>query len=332
MPLIGINTVQKQERAPSTFDQIAAGLQVAAQLLNTGVNAYSKLGPEADKAKADAAESAARSRYYDAQTQDYAGTKDLNNRRILSEIGRNDAEAKTAGLLGPLKVNQQMLELAKLSKDVQQPSLTPGQKSLDEAAAKDVNDFVLQGGAANSYSDLQKLDAAKQNLLSGNSNASGPFVGLIPKGVRDVVTPEGSSIQDDVESVVQNSLRQTLGAQFTENEGKRILSKAFNPRQSPEENARRVGILAQKIKEGLDAKKAAAQWFLDRGSMKDYPGKLPTAADFANIDYQQSAAPASAVKASPAQPSGGPQVGQIMDGHRYKGGDPSSPQSWELVK
>lgn len=35
---------------------------------------------------------------------------------------------------------------------------------------------------------------------------------------------------------------------------------------------------------------------------------------------------------SPAKPSGGPSVGVVEDGYRFKGGNPSDPNSWEQVK
>lgn len=156
-----------------------------------------------------------------------------------------------------------------------------GQKALDKAFAKDYNDFVAQGGAAGLARKLKDVDDSIK-LLEKTDSASGPLIGTLPKAFRDVVTPEGSSIQDRLEGVVQETLRQTLGAQFTEKEGERILARTFNPRLSEKENARRARVILNELKEMAKAKVEAANEFAKKGTLKDF-GKS-TSASLGRLD------------------------------------------------
>lgn len=149
--------------------------------------------------------------------------------------------------------------------------LTKGEESVDKAFAKDYNDFVSQGGYADVQKNLNQLREVKR-ALENTDSATGPLVGLLPKSVRDVLTPEGAALQDKIEEVVQRNLRLVLGAQFTEKESQRLIERAYNPRLSEEENARRVGALIEQIEAAAIAKTAAAKYYEDHGTLKGFEG------------------------------------------------------------
>lgn len=150
-------------------------------------------------------------------------------------------------------------------------TLTPAEEAVDKAFAKDFNDLIAQGGAADVQKSLGQLKEARQ-ILSSVDTASGPMVGLLPKFARDIVMPEGTNAQDLIEEVVQRNLRLVLGAQFTEKEGQRLIERAFNPRQEEQVNITRLDRLMGQIESALDAKLAAAEYYQQNGTLKGFDG------------------------------------------------------------
>lgn len=163
------------------------------------------------------------------------------------------------------------------------PILTPGQEALDKEFAKEVSDWDNKGGFAIVEKSLKNLDEAKK-LLEGKGTTSGKVVGLLPKIARDIVAPDSGKTQDIIQDVVMGSLRPILGAQFTEEEGKRVIANTFNERLSPKENLRRLELLKTTLKEQAAAKKASVEHFKKNGSLVGYEGPVPVS----NVDELQS--------------------------------------------
>lgn len=158
------------------------------------------------------------------------------------------------------------------------PALTPAQKKVDEEFAKEYNDFINRGGYADVQKNVEQLREVKK-LLGEKKTATGPIIGTIGsvpfgigKGIRDIITPEGAAMQDRVEEVVQRNLRLILGAQFTEREGQRLIERAYNPRLSEEENAKRVGALLDQIEKAANAKMQAAKFYEQHGTLQGFEG------------------------------------------------------------
>src|SRR5690606_13850580 len=115
--------------------------------------------------------------------------------------------------------------------------LTPGQRKIDEAFA-DAYLSWMGGGFADSTKQLSQLNEALGILESGDPVTGA--VGVLPDVLQPFLNERGTIAGEAVEEVVQRNLREVLGAQFTEKEGERLISRAFNPRLSPTENAKRV--------------------------------------------------------------------------------------------
>lgn len=148
-----------------------------------------------------------------------------------------------------------------------------GSDALDRKFAAEYNEWVASGGYANVEKNLNKLrDAA--NKLRKTDRATGPILGLMPKIGRDVFTPKGAAIQDDVESAIQTSLKQILGAQFTEKEGARVLERAYNPRLSEAENAKRIEREIGNLQAQAQAKQRAVEhWERNNASLRGFRGE-----------------------------------------------------------
>ena len=140
---------------------------------------------------------------------------------------------------------------------------------------------------------MQELNTIA-DALDKTDSATGPVLGLLPKALRDIITPEGSSLQDRAERVVQGGLRATLGGQFTQAEGDRFLARAYNPRLDEKTNAANLRTIAREI--------AAIQ--LDKPRALEYFQKNQTLVGFVpNTGPQGSGSPAPSSATSSPPPS-----------------------------
>jgi hypothetical protein len=161
-------------------------------------------------------------------------------------------------------------------------------KKADELEATHAGDA---GQAASNIKELRDIAGELQQTDS----ATGPIVGSLPKGVRDVVTPSGSALQDRAERVIQAGLRNVLGAQYTENEGKSFMARAYNPRLSEAENARRVLAAADEMEQLAKDKQGAIDYFRSKGTLDGFrPSATPGSAP--QTTQRPSAAPAGGVR------------------------------------
>jgi len=156
---------------------------------------------------------------------------------------------------------------------------SPGIKKVDEAFAKEYVNWVAQGGFADVQKNLDQIDSAIQRLESGKVT-TGPVQGLTPDVVKSVTNPELLDVTQNVEEVVQRNLRAILGAQFTEKEGERLISRAFDPRLGPEENIRRLNRLKTQMRDAALAKQEAAEYFRTFKTLDGFEGRTYSKADF----------------------------------------------------
>ena len=99
----------------------------------------------------------------------------------------------------------------------------------------------------------------------------------MPDSVLGAFNPDALSFQSDVREIVFQSLRETLGAQFTEKEGERLVAASFNPLLSEEKNIARLQRLYTKTVEAKDAKERAFEYFSKNRTLKGY---IPENTDF----------------------------------------------------
>lgn len=155
-------------------------------------------------------------------------------------------------------------------------TLTEGQKSVDKAFAKEYGKFVIEGGFADTEKGLSQLDEAV-GILSSGENVTGSFISRLP--FQDTFNPEGVKAKEYVEEVVQRNLRLILGAAFTEKEGDKLISRAFNPKLSEKENIARIKRLSTSMKKALRQKQQAAQYFEKNGTLKGFEGTVKITTD-----------------------------------------------------
>jgi len=152
---------------------------------------------------------------------------------------------------------------------------TGAEAAIDAAFGKEYASFVVGGGMADANKGLLQLDtviSSLQNAIDTGATVgiTGPLVGILPDMLQDLFLPEAANTRDLVTEVVQRNLRVILGAQFTEKEGERLIARAYNANLGEEENLKRVKRLASSMRQAIDSKLAAANYFQEYGTLKDY--------------------------------------------------------------
>lgn len=166
-------------------------------------------------------------------------------------------------------------------------------QAMDRAYAKEYTEWI-QNGEPEASQALGELNQSLGNLRGYQVDASGrkvptkggksdsltgPIVGtmsqlpVIGKPLQDIFLPDSSNTQEMIESTVQRSLRPILGAQFTEKEGERLISRVYNPRLEEEVNAARVDRLVTKLRNAYNNKQQASIYFRKNGTLLGFKPK-----------------------------------------------------------
>lgn len=90
------------------------------------------------------------------------------------------------------------------------------------------------------------IDTLEQAVAKGE-NVTGDWSSYLPESARNLFNPEGVELQQDVERIVQQSLKETLGAQFAQREAEQLFARTWNPKASPEVNLRRTRRLLNEL-------------------------------------------------------------------------------------
>lgn len=166
----------------------------------------------------------------------------------------------------------------KLAEAAGQTSIIP--RKVDDAFSKEFAKYVSSGDEAKNFDTILKLE---ETLTDADKKLSSGFgeqlIGLAPDKFRDIFDAQDKSIEDRIKAVAQTSLKQILGAQFTEREGKMILDRAYNPAQPKEENIRRMRELVRSLRSQAEAKKASMDYFAENGTLQGFTSPSQAVAD-----------------------------------------------------
>jgi hypothetical protein len=150
-------------------------------------------------------------------------------------------------------------------------AMTPGRKRADMEAGKDYVDWS-GGGFSMAQKGLDALGRAKADLAPG-SDISGGFRGKVPDFIRTITNPKAVAVKENIRSAVMDTLRATLGAQFTEGEGERIFNLAYNDELPPEENIKKLEGTIADLTRRAEAKQSQADYFEDTGTLTGWQGR-----------------------------------------------------------
>jgi hypothetical protein len=193
--------------------------------------------------------------------------------------------------LPPTKENLEdindLLDLIKTAKEGLAPKVSnvikmpPGPKAVDEKYAQDWLDWT-QGGGADAAANSAQIKSVLDRLAAGE-NLTGPSIGLAPDFFNALVNPQALGAKQAVEEVVQRNLRAVLGPQFTQVEGERLISRAFDARLKPQENVKRLRKLFLQMQTAAQQKQAMAEYYEANETLRGFKGKQPKMQDFFDV-------------------------------------------------
>lgn len=157
-------------------------------------------------------------------------------------------------------------DLAKLKlKEKQLDKNTTGAKAVDRDYAKEYNEWTTTGRAT--YNKNMKRLQDSMNVLkesqAGWGMASGPITNMTPKFLKP---DQLNALEQNVRGAAMGALKATLGAQFTEKEGERIMQVAYDPSLSEEENIKKVQLAIEELNDIAAANESKAKYFEDNGN------------------------------------------------------------------
>lgn len=205
------------------------------------------------------------------QQADIEHTDATTNKTVVDTSGAK-AELPFKGPAAAAGVRKTTGEAVRVERENVLPNLTPGQQAADEAWGKDYAAWVAGGGAQGLRNKLQQVAKLQQELRAAGTpgTLSGPLVGRSPKLVRQVVNERSLTMENDARALVTATLRQILGAQFTEKEGERIFNQSFDPTLSEEANAHNLQRILKENLTNAAGRIAATSFYEKNGTLQGF--------------------------------------------------------------
>jgi len=185
------------------------------------------------------------------------------------DLRGSTASAERTETLTPLDAEGVFLQNQERRRKLGLPVLTPAQEQADKKFADEYVAWRNTGGMPTLNRQLDQLQDALI-ILRTNDTITGPVLGRMPKWIQQLVDPQGPDVKAQVEDVIQRSLRQILGAQFTQVEGERMISRAFDPEQQEQSNIGRLTRVIDELRGQGAAKEASSRFFEKTGTLQGY--------------------------------------------------------------
>jgi hypothetical protein len=151
---------------------------------------------------------------------------------------------------------------------------TEAEKVTEREFAKDYNDWTSRGQGVY-QKNLDRLKEAKKVLEERQKDfigTSGRVTGRLPDFLR---SEESIALREDVQAAAQGALKATLGAQFTEKEGERIMAASYNEKLSPEQNIKKIDAAIKEIETNAKNLEDKGRYYEENRGLKGY--KAPKA-------------------------------------------------------
>tara|TARA_R110000822_G_scaffold297535_1_gene420135 strand:+ start:256 stop:1125 length:870 start_codon:yes stop_codon:yes gene_type:complete len=156
--------------------------------------------------------------------------------------------------------------------------MTPMGEAVDKNFSQQYVDWK-SGGNVNAARNMTQIAGVLQSIAAGQQ-VSGAVQGLVPDFVKAFTNPDSVQAQEQVAGVIQQSMKEIMGAQFTEKEGAAMIARAFNPQLEPAVNAGRLAMLMEQLKGQAMAKQSMVDYVDAKGTLIGYKGPRVDAASF----------------------------------------------------
>ena len=175
--------------------------------------------------------------------------------------------------------------------------ISPAEEARDKAFGKE----LITNPTVNMAQDVSELGLVLERLKGPNADdlTGLSFTSPIDSiarlvdsqgdiGLRAIVDAESKDFQDTVNRITQQSLRSTLGAQFTQREGFMLIQRAYDVRLSPAMNARRIAVAREAMLMMKQEREAQEKYFnANGGTLAGYVSPISASIEQMNQRIQQ---------------------------------------------
>ena len=194
-------------------------------------------------------------------------TSEEKKAKSAQELTKELAEEKNKTMLQAARIKASK----KGEEEKQKPTI--GEQTVDREFAKKYNEWRT-GGKADYEENKKIFDEAISALEKGDiSTGTTSGMGARIPGIRT----EARELETRVRKAVNGMLRATLGAQFTEEEGKRIFEQTFDPFASPEENIKNMQTELNRIEKRAVDIEQQGEYFTKQKTVSGFEPKGTTA-------------------------------------------------------
>lgn len=196
------------------------------------------------------------------------------NEKYKIEADREKASIEADERKSDRSFKQQMLDLQRIkAQQDKKDAEGAGQKELDKQSAKEYQEWS-SGGEKVAQSEIGKLKSVVQDLKKGKLDTGG-LTGMFPD---QLTSKDVLGARANVQSSVMGSLRQLLGAQFTEKEGERVIKNTWNEADSTENNIERLDRLVNDLEnKAMDKSRKANYFQSNKGTLKGFESNFNSA-------------------------------------------------------
>lgn len=189
----------------------------------------------------------------------------IQEQNLMAALQPKKMSALDAAKIKESESKAKMYE-AKAEQAGKQPASIFEKKKMEKLAAAGV-DYITKD--RDQYlNNINKIDNAIDILKTDKVTTSGRVVGRLP----DVFRTESSiAARENIQSAVQETLRPTLGAQFTEKEGERIMNLQYNEKLDEAENMKRAQELKKFIEKKVKFSDDLYSYIEEKGSDRGFP-------------------------------------------------------------
>ena len=217
---------------------------------------------------------------YEMEQKQLQPSSSTAGRKDAEYFATLDPEQQRQFLIASGRMSPELAEEFRVAKSPGGVDLTPGQRKLDERFATTAEAWFSKD-AAQVDANIMNLEEKLSIIERGEANVSGKLIGITPESLQPFLgQTEAKAFLGDVRDIVFQSLKEKLGAQFTEKEGDRLVAAAYDPSLPEEINAKRLKRLLAVVKTMKESKSNMVNTWKNTGTLKDYE---PPKATFANI-------------------------------------------------
>jgi hypothetical protein len=149
----------------------------------------------------------------------------------------------------------------------------PAQKVADEGFAKRVAE-TPEAQTANARQNINRLMRAAEYLAEAEASPNPldqtRLTGLLPPSALKLLSPNKAKAINAMRTVIQQSLRETLGAQFARVEGEMMMDRAFDPLFDAEANFELIRDALSVAESAMQERNAAGLYFRNNGTLAGF--------------------------------------------------------------